>query len=118
MITLLEHQFPGLREDIEVVDVTTLHTWERYMGGTQGHNNFPNQVVVGQESALAGMLGLYQKDTLPGLNNFFFAGSWTTSTGALSMNALSGRTVVQKICGQCGKRFARIELATTSRTIP
>jgi hypothetical protein len=34
------------------------------------------------------------------------------------MNALSGRTVVQKICGQCGKRFARIKLATTSRTIP
>lgn len=118
VITLLEHQFPGLREDVEVVDVTTLHTWERYMGGTQGYNNFPNQVVVGQESALGGMLGLYQRYTLPGLNNFFFAGSWATSTGALSMNALSGRTVVQKICRQCGKRFTNGEQATTSRTIP
>ncbi len=38
VITLLDNQFPGLRDDIEVVDVATLTTWERYMGGTQGWN--------------------------------------------------------------------------------
>lgn len=56
MIDVLEAQFPGLREEIEVTDVTTLHTWGRYMGGTQGYNNFPNRLVVGQESPCAAFL--------------------------------------------------------------
>ena len=43
VITLLEKQFPDLRKDIDVIDVSTLHTWEHYMGGTGGHNNFPNK---------------------------------------------------------------------------
>jgi phytoene dehydrogenase-like protein len=98
VITLLEGQFPGLREDIDVIDVATLHTWERYMGGTEGHNNFPNKGF----SYMGDVLGLEQRYTLPGLKNFFLVGQWVTSAGALFMNALSGKTVVQKICKQCG----------------
>jgi phytoene dehydrogenase-like protein len=107
VIALLEHQFPGLREDIEVIDVTTLHTWERFMGGTQGYNNFPNKVIVGEESVIGAILGLNQRFTLPGLEGFFFAGSWATSTGALISNALSGKTVVQRICRQSGVEFTK-----------
>jgi phytoene dehydrogenase-like protein len=102
VITLLGKQFPGLREDIEVIDVATLHTWERFMGGTEGHNNFPNKGF----SYLGDVLGLDQRYTLPGLKNFFLAGQWVTSAGALFLNALSGKTVVQKICKQCGVKFA------------
>lgn len=105
VITLLENHFPGLQEDIEVINVTTLHTWERYMGGTQGYNNFPNKLVVGEENVLASMFGLNQRYTLPGLKNFFFVGSWATSAGSLFMNALSGKQVVQKVCRQNGVRF-------------
>ena len=99
---LLEQQFPGLREDIEVIDVSTLQTWERYMGGTGGHSNFPNKGF----NFLGDVLGLEQRYTLPGLDNFFMTGQWVTSTGALFMNALSGKTAVQKICKQCGVKFA------------
>ena len=43
--------------------------------------------------------------TLPGLRDFWFAGIWATGMGALFVNALSGRKVVQRICRQDGKRF-------------
>ena len=101
VIVLLEKQFPGLERDIEVIDVTTLHTWERFMGGTEGHNNFPNKAF----DFAGDVLGLDKRYTLPGLSNFYLAGQWVTSAGALVMNALSGRTVVQKICKRCGVAF-------------
>jgi hypothetical protein len=107
VIRLLENQFPGLRRDVEVVDVATLHTWERYMGGTQGHNNFPNKYkdLTDIRNVLDFMFGLNRMYTLPGLEHFFFAGQWVTSMGSLFANALTGRTVVQRICKQCGVRF-------------
>lgn len=107
VIGLLESQFPGLREDVEVVDVATLHTWERYMGGTQGHNNFPRkyQDLTDMRNVLDFMFGLNRMYTLPGLDHFFFTGQWVTSMGSLFANALTGRTVVQRICRQCGVRF-------------
>jgi phytoene dehydrogenase-like protein len=103
VIALLEKTFPGLREDVEVIDVATLHTWERYMGGTEGFDNFPNK-----DNSLVfftALLGLSNEYGLPGLKNFFFAGGWVTSAGALFLNALSGKKVVQKICKQCGMKF-------------
>jgi phytoene dehydrogenase-like protein len=103
VINLLEKSFPGLREDIEVIDVSTLHTWERFMGGTEGFNNFPNKPF----NIIDEIFGLNPRDTLPGLKNFFFAGQWATSAGALHFNAFSGKTVVQKICRQCGMRFSK-----------
>jgi phytoene dehydrogenase-like protein len=101
VIALLEPQFPGLQEDIEVIDVSTLHTWERYMGGTQGHNNFPNKPF----SPFRSVLGLDEVYTLPGLHNFYFTGQWATSAGALIMNALSGKTAIQTICKNNGRKF-------------
>lgn len=108
VITLLENQFPGIRDDIEVVDVSTLHTWERFMGGTQGHNNFPRKYkeLTDIRNVLDFIFGLNKMFTLPGLNNFYFAGQWVTSIGSLFSNALTGKTVVQKICNQSGVKFS------------
>lgn len=107
VIALLEKQFPGLREDIEVIDVSTLCTWERYMGGTQGHNNFPRKYkdLTDIRNVLDFIFGLNRIYTLPGLGNFFFAGQWVTSMGSLFSNALTGKTVVQKICKKSGVKF-------------
>ena len=103
VIVLLEKQFPRLREDIEVIDVSTLRTWERFMGGTDGHDNYPNK----KYSVLDDALGFSRRMTLPGLKNFFLAGVWVTSAGALFLNALSGKNVVRKICRQCGIKSAK-----------
>jgi phytoene dehydrogenase-like protein len=109
VITLLEKHFTGLREDIEVVDVSTLHTWERFMGGTQGHNNYPNKYkdLTDIRNVIDFIFGLNRMYTLPGLKNFFFTGQWVTSMGSLFSNALTGRKVVQKICRQCGISFRK-----------
>jgi len=107
VIRLLENQFPGLKEDIEVVDVSTLQTWERFMGGTQGHNNFPNKYKDPTDirNVLDFIFATNRMFDLPDLENFFFTGQWVTSMGSLFSNALTGKTVVEKICKQCGARF-------------
>lgn len=102
VISLLEQRyFSGLRQQVEVVDVATLLTWERYTGGTMGLGIYPNRKtsVTGSIFSKAKPLGL------PGLEDFYFAGTWATAAGALFMNALSGKRVVQHICRRDGKRF-------------
>lgn len=106
VIILLEQQFHDLRKDIEVMDVSTLNTWERFMGGNQGFNNFPNKHELASIRHVMNVLfGLDKMFTLPGLKNFFFTGQWVTSMGSLFTNAASGREVIQKICKRCGVRF-------------
>jgi len=101
VIDLLEAQhFPHLRSQVETVDVPTLLTWERFMGGTHGFNNAPKKPF----NVMKSMTGALEA-TLPGLQRFYFTGIWATSAGALFMNALSGRKVVQWICREEGRRF-------------
>ncbi|HYE83064.1 MAG TPA: NAD(P)/FAD-dependent oxidoreductase [Clostridia bacterium] len=101
VIELLENHFHGIREQIEVVDVPTLLTWERFMGGTHGFANFPNK-KTGFFSSMIKSSGM----TVPGLDNFYFAGVWATSAGALFANALSGKKVIQRICRKERQKFS------------
>ncbi|MCK9356900.1 MAG: NAD(P)/FAD-dependent oxidoreductase, partial [Dehalococcoidia bacterium] len=94
--------FAGLRQQVEVIDVATLVTWERFTGGTMGLGIYPNRKM----NLLAGLSSSSQVVTLPGLSDFYFAGTWATSAGALFMNALSGKRVVQHLCRSEGRRFA------------
>jgi phytoene dehydrogenase-like protein len=102
VINLLENKWSGVKASVEVVDVVTLHTWERFMGGTNGWPNWPNKKF----SIMSDIFGFGDRYTLPGLKNFYFAGQWATSAGALLMNAISGKTVIKKICKQNGTRFS------------
>lgn len=92
---------PGINGRVEVVDVPTLLTWERFMGGTHGFANMPKK-----EFDFLG--SLYKNDgmTVPGLKNFYFVGAWATSAGALFVNALSGKKAIKKICREEGQKFA------------
>jgi phytoene dehydrogenase-like protein len=101
VIDLLEPRFPGLREQVEVTDVPTVMTWERYMGGTHGFANAPKKKF----EVLPALGGRGGQATLPGLRSFHFAGIWATMVGALFTNALSGRHAVEAICRDDGKRF-------------
>ncbi|MCG8569248.1 MAG: NAD(P)/FAD-dependent oxidoreductase [Spirochaetes bacterium] len=109
VINLLEKQFPGLRADVEVVDIATLNTWERYMGGTLGHNNFPYKYknLTDIRNIMDFIFGLNKMFNLPGLKNFYFTGQWVTSMGSLFSNALTGKNVIQKICKHCGVKFVK-----------
>jgi phytoene dehydrogenase-like protein len=93
--------FTGLRQQVEVIDVSTLVTWERFTGGTMGLGIYPNKKM----SFVSAILGTGQASTIPGLSNFYFAGTWATSMGALFMNALSGKRVIQTVCRRDNKPF-------------
>jgi len=103
VIGILDRRFPGLKSQVDVIDVSTLLTWERYMGGSQGWFNFPNRKLdfsLGEE-----MTDKKFKTTLPGLANFYLVGVWATMMGSLAHNAHSGKTIVRRLCKSDGKEF-------------
>ncbi len=101
VIEILERHFPGLRAQVEAVDVPTLMTWERFMGGTHGFSNMP----VRKLSFTGAMSPRGWPTRLAGLANFYFTGVWATSAGALFANAVSGRVVVREICRRDKRPF-------------
>jgi phytoene dehydrogenase-like protein len=101
--TIIDHlapRFPGLRERIEVIDVATLPTSERYTG-----NRFGAQAAPPKENA--GPIqrkGLSQ--TLPGLDGFHHVGQWSNATIGVGNAALTGRNLVRELCKKDNRRFA------------
>lgn len=93
-------RFPGIRSQVEVVDVPTLMTWERYAGGTHGFLSGPAKAFNPMDMLSGGL-----NSTLPGLSDFHLVGMWATATGALFANALSGRKIIRDICEKDGKTF-------------
>ena len=103
VIEVLEGHFRGIKNQVEVIDVCTLLTWERYMGGTQGWFNLPNRKL--DFSMREDLSDKKFKSTLPGLSNFYFVGVWVTAMGSLAHNAQSGKTIIRRICKKDGKEF-------------
>lgn len=93
VINILEKHFHGIKDQVEVMDVPTLLTWERFMGGTHGFVNTPNKKMD-----IMGSLFNNKGMTVPRLEDFYFVGVWATSAGATFLNALSGKKAVKKIC--------------------
>jgi len=103
VIEILENHFHGIKNQVEVIDVYTLMTWERYMGGTQGWFNLPNRKL--DFSMKEDLSDRKFKTTLPGLANFYFVGVWATMMGSLAHNANSGKAIIRRICKKNGKKF-------------
>ncbi|WML52207.1 NAD(P)/FAD-dependent oxidoreductase [Neobacillus sp. PS3-12] len=82
--------YPGLKEDIEVIDVATPLTYKRYTDNWQG--SFEGWLITTKT------LGMSMNKTLPGLENFFMIGQWVEPGGGVPTAALSGRDVIQIIC--------------------
>lgn len=101
VVGALEARFRGIKGQIEAVDVPTLMTWERYMGGTHGFAGMPNK----KASFIGSLIGIGQETRLPGLANFHLVGQWVTSAGTLFSNALSGRNLIKTLCKEEGRKF-------------
>ena len=93
----LERRFPGIKNKVEVTDVATPVTFERYTGNWRG--SWEGWLLTPQTC----MLRL--PTTLPGLRNFHMIGQWTQPGGGLPPSALSGRQAIQAICRKDGNRF-------------
>lgn len=95
VITLLDRRFPGLAGQVEMCDVATPLTWERYTGNWRAS---PEGWLITTKTS-----GLRMSKTLPGLKNFYMAGQWVEPGGGVPLVAMSGRNVIQIIC-KCDKR--------------
>jgi phytoene dehydrogenase-like protein len=94
VIAGLEQKFPGISSQVEMHDVATPVTWERYTGNWRG-------AYVGW------MRGAFDNisKTLPGLDNFFMAGQWVNAGGGMPEAAKSGRHTIQFICRKDNRQF-------------
>jgi len=97
VIALLDRRFPGLATQVEMRDVATPMTFERYTGNWQGS-------YMGWASTTK-TVGMRMSKTLPGLKNFYMAGHWVQPPGGLPSAAISGRNVTQIICKQDKRPF-------------
>ncbi len=89
VIELLEQRFPGISSHVEMRDVATPLTFERYTSNREG-------TIIGWDVTTRTAFKRIPK-TLPGLRNFWMAGQWVELGGGIPMVALSGRNVIQLI---------------------
>lgn len=100
LIDQLEQFYPGIKADIEFVDVATPLTYERYTGNWQGSNC---GWLLTKETMPLMIRGIPK--TLPGLQNFYMIGQWVEPGGSVPIVAMSGRNIVQQICNEDRKSF-------------
>ena len=97
VIALLDKRFPGLAAQVEMCDVATPTTYERYTGNRWG--SYQGWLITTKN------MGMRFDKSLPGLKNFYMVGQWVELGGGLPSVALSGRNVAQIICKQDKKKF-------------
>jgi phytoene dehydrogenase-like protein len=97
VIAVLEERFLGLSNQVEMWDVATPLTLERYTGNWKGS-------VLGWNCTVDTFFMPMSK-TLKGLDNFYMAGQWVEPGGGVPMAAVSGRNVIQLICKRDKKPF-------------
>lgn len=99
VIEQLEKRFPGLKEQVEVVDVVTPTTSGRFTGGWQGLQPWqPERASL--KVILKGM-----SRTLPGLRNFYVVGQQVGAMGGLPMAAVAGHNLVKYLCRRDRRPF-------------
>lgn len=100
VISLLEQRFPGIASQVEVTDVATPLTFERYTGNWKG--SFEGWLITPEN---AYTLTRPMPQTIPGLRNFYMCGQWVEPGGGLPTSIMSARRLMKKICREDGKRF-------------
>jgi phytoene dehydrogenase-like protein len=99
IIDRITPRFPVLRNKIEVMDISTPPTAERFTG-----NRFGWQAGPPKEDAATIMRKGLSK-TLPGLDNFHMVGQWASASLGVSNVAMMGRNLVKDLCKLDKKRF-------------
>jgi phytoene dehydrogenase-like protein len=101
VVDCLEQRFPGLRAQVEVTDVATPLTTERYVGSYHGYQAWgaPDQGFLDM------LMGKGVSKRVPGLANFMMVGQWAGGTIGLPNVAAMGRRAIQQLCRQDQRRF-------------
>jgi phytoene dehydrogenase-like protein len=105
VIAVLERRQPGLRERIEVVDVSTPASVVRFTGNWKGS-------MEGWLLTPGAGFGT-RRQALPGLGRFFMVGQWVQPGGGLPSGLMTARSAIQAVCREDGVRFSPQRLAQT-----
>jgi phytoene dehydrogenase-like protein len=100
LVDWLEQILPGIKKDIEYVDVATPLSYERYTGNWQGSSC---GWLLTKETMFMMLSGM--RKTLPSVSNFYMTGQWVEPGGSVPVVAMSGRNIVQEICAEDQKEF-------------
>jgi phytoene dehydrogenase-like protein len=100
LIDWLEKIYPGIKSDIEFVDVATPLSYERYTGNWQGSSCGWLLTKETMPLMLSGM-----RKTLPHVSDFYMAGQWVEPGGSVPVVAMSGRNIIQQICAEDKQEF-------------
>lgn len=99
VLEILERRFPGISEQVEVHDITTPATVERYTLNFHGWQPWPVP-DGGMKTMMSGL-----SRTLPGLRNFYMVGQWASAMIGVSNAAVMGRSLIKELCKKDKKKF-------------
>ena len=94
VIAAIEGRYPGLSDKIEVIDVATPITYERYTGNWRGA--FAGWALTTRKMSM--MMSGGMSKTLAGLENFQMIGQWVEPGGNVELSVASGRDVIKDLC--------------------
>jgi phytoene dehydrogenase-like protein len=97
VIAFLDKRFPGLANQVEMRDVATPATWERYTGNWRA--SWEGWLLTSK------VFMKHMSKELPSLNNFYMVGQWVEPGGGTPAAAVSGRNAIQIICKRDGRKF-------------
>lgn len=99
VINFLDEKLGKLKEHIEVTDIATPATFQRYTNNWKGSVQgwFPGKNIIAKSPV---------KNELPGLKDFYFIGHWTQPGGGLPVAIKSARDTTKLICHHHGITFS------------
>ena len=100
VLGFLDTIYPGIRSKVEMLDVETPLSYERYSGNWRGASS---GWLLTRKTMVLLLLGMSK--TLPGLHNFYMAGQWVEPGRMVPVVAMSGRNVIQMLCQRDKKPF-------------
>jgi phytoene dehydrogenase-like protein len=100
LIDRLNQLYPGIKGDIEYMDVATPLSYERYTGNWQGASC---GWLLTKETLPLMIKGVPKR--LPGLDRFYMVSQWTEPGGSVPIVAMSGRNMIHEICHEDGREF-------------
>jgi len=93
----LNDVWPGIKDQVEMTNVATPHTWWRFTRNRQGA--FEGFAIIDK------IFTTSVKRTLPDLDNFFMAGQWVVPGGGVIPTLVSGKHAAMLLCRRDGKAF-------------
>jgi phytoene dehydrogenase-like protein len=101
ILAIAKKTYPDIADEMEVIDVVTPCTYERYLNSR--HGSFQGFIHTQRGKALM------QNGRIKGLDGFIMAGQWITQSGGLPAAAISGKYAAQRICKSDKKKFVDFE---------